>query len=309
MSRLLARAYHWLSWQSGHALRTIREMRQPRVLTYHGVGPQDVTVDQFEWHLRLLRQEFELVPVPTLVDRLAAGSCSGHELAITFDDGVRNHFTQAWPVLLAHRVPATFFVCPGLVDTGQWIWNMELRVRLRLLDDASRLRLALSVKAVGSQVERLIARAKELEPGPRRDFEEEVHRATREFEPDAALEDRYAPMDWAQLRAMDPEFATIGSHSLTHPILTTLDLPAREVEVVESRRRIEAALGRTAELFCFPNGSHDEDLIRLVSRHYRAAFITQPGFARPGIALHRLPRISAGGPPGLFLRRLHRPVA
>ena len=309
MSRLLARAYHWLSWRSGYAMRAIRALRHPRVMTYHGIGPQDTPADQFDWQLRMLRDEFDVVSAPELVDRLVEGRCSGDELAITFDDGVRNHFTQAWPLLQSHRVPATFFVCPGLLDTGRWIWNMEMRVRLRLLDDASRLRLALGVKAVGSQVERIIARAKQLEPGPRHDFEQSVRQATREFEPDESLVDRYAPLTWDQVRDMDPALATIGSHSMTHPILTTLGAEAREREIVESRQRIEQVLGRQADLFCYPNGSHDAALVRQVGRHYRAAFITQPGFATAAHPLHRLPRISAGAQPGLFLRRLHRPVA
>lgn len=309
MSRLLARAYHWMSWRSGHALRMIRGLREPRVMTYHGVGPQDTPAEQFDWQLRLLRDEFEVVSVPTLVDRLEQGRCSGHELAITFDDGVRNHATQAWPLLSAHGLPATFFICPGLVDSGRWIWNMEMRVRLRLLDDARRLSLALSMKAVGSQVERIIARAKQLAPDPRHEFEQAVRDATPGFDPDAALADRYAPMSWEQIRAMDPQRATFGSHSMTHPILTTLGPAEREAELAESRHRIEQVLGRDADLFCYPNGSHDADLVDRVRRHYRAAFITQPGFASPRQPLHRLPRISAGAPEGLFLRRLHRPVA
>ena len=108
---------------------------------------------------------------------------------------------------------------------------------------------------------------------------------------------------------MDPKLITIGSHSMTHPILTTLGAAEREVEIVQSRVRLEQALDRTVDLFCYPNGSHDTALVALVSRHYRAAFITQPGFTSPQHPLHRLPRISAGAQPGLFLRRLHRPVA
>ena len=190
MSRLLARAYHWLSWRSGHALREIRALRAPRVLTYHGVGPQDTPPEHFDWQLRMLRDEFEVVSAPELVDRLVEGLIGGDEVALTFDDGVRNHYTQAWPLLAEHRVPATFFVCPGLVDSGKWIWNMEMRVRLRLLDDAQRMRLALTIRAVGAQVEHMVARAKQLEPGPRRAFEDAVRNATQDFNPDEALLDR-----------------------------------------------------------------------------------------------------------------------
>ena len=72
MSRLLARVYHWLSWRSGHAMREIRRLRRPRVLTYHAIGPQDTPQEQFDWQLRMVRDEFEVVAVPELVGRLPA---------------------------------------------------------------------------------------------------------------------------------------------------------------------------------------------------------------------------------------------
>ena len=290
-------------------MREIRAIRAPRILTYHAIGAQATPAAQFDWQLRMLRDNFELVPLPALVERIEQRRCTGDEVAITFDDGVRNHATQAAPLLAAHGAPATFFVCPGLVDSGRWIWNMELRVRLRLLDDATRLRLALSIRAIGAQVEGIVARAKQLEPTARQEFEDAVRRATGAFEPDEALLDRYAPITWEQLRALDPALFSVGSHTLTHPILTTLGADAREAEIVGSRRRLEQALDRSVDLFCYPNGSHDPALVRQASQHYRAAFTTDPGFATPDYPLHALPRIPAGPRPGLFLRRLHRPMA
>jgi peptidoglycan/xylan/chitin deacetylase (PgdA/CDA1 family) len=41
-------------------------------------------------------------------------------VAITFDDGYRDNFTEAFPLLLRYRVPATIFVATGLVATGTY---------------------------------------------------------------------------------------------------------------------------------------------------------------------------------------------
>jgi peptidoglycan/xylan/chitin deacetylase (PgdA/CDA1 family) len=43
-------------------------------------------------------------------------------LWITFDDGERSTVVDAAPVLWRHRVPATAFVCPGLVDEARAPW-------------------------------------------------------------------------------------------------------------------------------------------------------------------------------------------
>lgn len=309
MRRALPRAFHWIAWRSGHSLREARRIRKPRILMYHAVGENDTPADLFAWQLEFLREEFEIVSLQCLLDRLARDRASGLEVVITFDDGVRNHATTVYPILEQHQVPATFFVCPGLMDSGRWIWNMELRIRLRLLSDAERNRLALSLGADSAEVEPLIQWSKRLPLTERRHLEHTVRGLTREFDPDERLIDRYAPMDWAQATKLDPKVATLGSHTLTHPILTTLGDSDRQREIVDSRQLLEARTGRTADIFCYPNGSHDESTVEMARGTYRAALSTRAGFAEPGQDLFRLPRIPAGQRAGLFMRRLHHPRA
>lgn len=53
-------------------------------------------------------------------------------LWVTFDDGDRSTIVDAAPVLERHGVPATAFVCPGLLDAGRapW-WEVVLRATAR----------------------------------------------------------------------------------------------------------------------------------------------------------------------------------
>lgn len=306
----LPRTLHWLAWRFGHAMRRAHAIRRPRILTYHAIGPGDTPEALFDWQLRLLRDQFEVLPLAELVERIAANRQNGNEFAITFDDGVRNHASRAYPLLAAHRVPATFFVCPGLIDSGLWIWNMELRLRLRLLDDAERMRIARSAGAADAGVEALIQHAKRLGMAERSQLETQVRSRTREFEPSADQVERNAPMTWEQARAMDPRIVTIGSHSITHPILTNLPAAARRREIAESRQLIEQRIGVAPDFFCYPNGGLDASTVDLVRNTYRGAVTTRIGFVgNHGEDLHLLPRIHAGQREGLFVRRLHRPTA
>lgn len=309
LRRALAPPLHLASFWSGHALRRVRSMHQPRILMYHSVGHEDVSVRQFRWQLRLLRNTFDVVPLPRLVDRLVAGTANGEEVALTFDDGVRNHYSVVWPLLREARVPATFFVCPGLIESGAWLWNTELRTRLALLGKAERARLADRAGCTQVSDRGMVEWAKRLPLERRREFEEQARALTREFEPSDAQLDRNAPMSWVQVRRLDPALVTIGSHTSTHPLLTTLSREALDAEIAGSRIALEQQLGRSVDLFCYPNGANDvasRDVVRSV---YRAALATRQDVVTSQADLFALPRVPAGHRNSYFVRRLHRPTA
>jgi peptidoglycan/xylan/chitin deacetylase (PgdA/CDA1 family) len=305
----LAKPLHLASFWLGHALRRAKAIRCARVLMYHHISPDGVSVEQFQAQLELLGDNFEIIPFGKLLDRLATGSLTGDEVVITFDDGVRNNFHVAWPLLREQNVPATFFVCPGLIDSGKWIWRRELRARLDLLNSAELKRLAHAVACQVSTVEDLMGWAKKLPYDMRREFQARVAARTQQFEPTSAQIDEFAPMTWTQLLELDPRLITIGSHTSTHPILVGLTDELAHAEIVGSRATLEQRLGRTVELFCFPNGSHDRSTMELVSRNYRAAVTTRQAVVGGNDDLHSLPRVPAGDSLPLFLRRLHRPTA
>jgi peptidoglycan/xylan/chitin deacetylase (PgdA/CDA1 family) len=309
MRQTLTRAVHWIGLHTGLALRRARQAGKPRILMYHAIGAEDTPVEIFVHQLQVLRREFELVSLAELLDRRAQRKATGDEVAITFDDGVRNHVTAAYPLLLEHRAPATFFVCPGLMDSGRWIWNTELRVRLRLLSDFERGKLARALALADSGVEAIIQYSKRLKLCDRQQLEAEVQARTREFTPSEAQVERYAAMSWTQASALDPRIVTLGSHGVTHSILTSLSQEQKRVEIASSRQLLERRLGRSADVFCYPNGDYDPGTVALVRDNYRAAVATQSGLVAPDDGSYLLPRIAAAGRMDLFMRRLHRPAA
>lgn len=68
---------------------------------------------------------------------------------------------------------------------------------------------------------------------------------------------------------------TIGSHSLSHQTLPTLDHNHAESEIVESKIRLEQALGKAVPYFCYPTGAFTSREVVLVQKAgYRLAFTT-----------------------------------
>jgi peptidoglycan/xylan/chitin deacetylase (PgdA/CDA1 family) len=309
LHRTFAAPLRWASYWSGVALRNARAIKQPRILMYHIVGDDELSVHQFEWQISFLKREFEAVRLGTLIQRLQSRSVTGREVVITFDDGVRNHFATAWPLLRTHNVPATFFVCPALIESGDWLWRTELRMRLKHMDRGMRAIVAADSGCRHSEVEAIMEWTKNLTLDEREIFRRNIAKHTARFSPSHEDMKRHAPLSWDQLRQMDENLITVGSHTLTHPILPTLADDILQHEIADSRSMLEQALDRSIDFFSYPNGANDARVVNAVRKHYRAALTTRKAFAKPDNDLYTLPRIAAGDSSATFTRRLHRPTA
>jgi peptidoglycan/xylan/chitin deacetylase (PgdA/CDA1 family) len=251
-----------------------------RILMVHGTSRRQA--GELRRQLAYLKRGFRILPL----EAFAGGKPAPDALALTFDDGLRNNVTVAYPILKALDLPATFFVCPGLIEARAWLWNHEARQRLRWLGRAER------------EVEATIGWMKTLDLAARQEAERRLREMTAGFAPSAAQREAFDLAGWDELAALDPALVTVGSHTLSHPILTTLTRPQAQAEIRDSRELIERRLGRPAELFCYPNGDVDPVAREAVRRHYRAAVTTQRGSVGPGCDRFRLPRWAA--PRGLL---------
>ena len=309
---IFARQIHLFALATGLSTLAARSRRAYRVIMFHGVGDAHMPVEDFEANLRWMAERFRVVSLSDVVQGIEQGRTpdARGEVALTFDDGLGNHFEQAWPVLRRLGLPASFFICPELIDDRRWIWNQEARARLKRMTPASRGEFAQAELGLATQaIEPLVQRMKQLPLADRQRAESALRARTPDFVPTQEEHEHYDPITWEQVRQLDPSLITIGSHTLSHPILPTIDDATLEHEVNESRRVLEARLGRPVDLFCYPNGSHDERVYAHVSRTYRAAITTNYGLARPASDLHRLMRIPAAANLSLMAWRMHWPNA
>jgi peptidoglycan/xylan/chitin deacetylase (PgdA/CDA1 family) len=276
---------------------------------YHGTLRRDE--HRLAAQLQYLHRHFQIVSLEHVVRNLAAGQAPrGHEVVLTFDDGLLNNATVAYPILKHLRIPATFFVCPGLISTGQWLWTHEMRCRLGTLQ-AELLPLARQLSCHDATVDGVVESMKTLGIDDRHAAEAAIRQATHSFCPTADGREAYDVMDWKTLCSLDPELITIGSHTLTHPILPTLDAATIDFEMAESRRQLEQKLNRAARYFCYPNGSHHAQSCSAAKRTYDAAVTVESGAVtgKDVADLHGLPRIPATRNNALMAWRMHRPGA
>jgi len=280
-----------------------------RILMYHGVT--DEGAPELESQLHYLTRNFKIVSLETMVDRLAAGADpAANEIVLSFDDGLRNNLIVVYPLLQKLHIPATFFVCPGLIGSGKWLWNHEVRSRLQTLHHADLVVLAKALATPSASVESIVRWMKKLCPDERGHAETMVQQATAGFRPTTQQHAAFDIMDWDELLSLDPKLITVGSHTVSHPILTNLPDNEVEREVRDSRQQLEQRLQRPVNFFCYPNGSYDSRAYQAVKSFYRAAVTTESGVVGgKDFDLHRLPRIPSAETAALTAWRLHRPEA
>ncbi len=295
---------------SGISARRARNQRARRILAMHGVGADDMPLNRFIQLMRWLRNHARVVPLGDMIAAMRAGEPPAAELeiALTFDDGLASQYLLAYPVLRDLGLSATIFVCPRLVDERRWLWNHEARARWQRLGADVRQSLAQEVGASTVDAHAVVARMKSLPEAVRADLCARLRAATPGFRPDPAESAAHDLMDWQQIRQMDPGLVTIGSHSLRHPILTTLDDGDLELELRESRSELESRLQRSVPIFCYPNGSMDARVRDCASRHYDAAVSTAEALIDDVPPDYwALPRIPVSPHLELSVWRLHSP--
>jgi|1186.fasta_scaffold152520_2 peptidoglycan/xylan/chitin deacetylase (PgdA/CDA1 family) len=98
------------------------------VVTFHrvqdGEDPRGLSISRamFERYCRFFADHFRVVALADLIARLERGEPLDRQLAITFDDGYRDNFENAAPILETMSLPATVFVVSDWIGSEAWPW-------------------------------------------------------------------------------------------------------------------------------------------------------------------------------------------
>jgi peptidoglycan/xylan/chitin deacetylase (PgdA/CDA1 family) len=286
----------------------------PRILYYHrvveAVGPYDlglsVSVANFERQIAHLTARYDVLPLETLLDRVAAGErLSPRALALTFDDGYRDNYTLAWPVLARHRCPATVFVTTGHVGGSRLFW-WDRVVSLVVRADAAAVRTLVEDPGLPGDLRRAIAElagrrsgaaAASLVGGLKR-----AGRSAREAAL-ALIEARLARpefdtgrgrvfLSWDEIRAMAAGGITFGSHTHSHRVLPELTPEEAEEELAVSKRLIEENVGIPVRMLAYPDGCFAGPVKALARRlGYVYGLQTRRDFEGSEVDPYAIPRI------------------
>ncbi len=96
-----------------------------RILMYHSINndPSDVhsvTLAAFEDQMRFLATNHSVISPDQLINYLdGKESVPDNSVVITFDDGLENNYTTAYPILKKYNLPAAMFIVPSWITSQQ----------------------------------------------------------------------------------------------------------------------------------------------------------------------------------------------
>ena len=260
--------------------------------------PEEMTAALFLKDMQLLRRKFNVLSLSEGLDRLRNGTLPPYSLCLTFDDGYRDNYEVALPILERLGLPATFFVATGFIDGGR-MWNDTLlEVLRRWPHDTVDLRdWGIPVMPAKSDEDKRRI-FKSLQRWLRRigikgrdGFLNELVQRAGQALPDDLM------MTSEQVRDLAQRGMEIGCHTVTHPILTRVPVETARQEILAAKAKLEQLAGKSVRYFAYPNGipgdDYDATHAQLVKEcGFEAAFSTAWGVATARSDLFQLPRFT-----------------
>lgn len=262
MSYIKQKILHALDAIGGTRLLRRANRKRPRILMYHRIIDQAFVAglppEQFDQQMAYLSKHYRVIPVEQLISELKGDNVKPYTVSLTFDDGHLDFYTTTWPILKKYNLPATLYLATGFVSNECWLWPDYLRYTL-LHSKKETIRmpeygnLSLSPDTVLKTWSKLGDAGLKMNKENRKQFLDELEKAADVVVPPSP-EPPFAPVNWDQVREMQSEGLDVGSHTVSHPILSKLTQEEVSGELGESYQRISEELGNPPKGICYPNG-------------------------------------------------------
>jgi peptidoglycan/xylan/chitin deacetylase (PgdA/CDA1 family) len=271
---------HWYHYGIRRRIRHWKNSiidRKPKllILVYHRIMPTVsfnplhtiVSVRTFEAQLEAVAERYSILPLRDVIQQKAKPTRD--QVVITFDDGYRDNYQFAFPILKKRGIPATFFVVTGAVNTGMPLWDWELVTRLCTSKDINEVELRDVVlrRKTKESCQSFAKRAIEHLKSASLDELQQVQARLRGHSAYVDPSELTSCLTWEELRTMSKSRMEIGAHGVTHRSLPGLAHAEALHEILRSKQTIEENTFEHCRHFAFPFGSrldYNEALLRTV---------------------------------------------
>lgn len=112
----------------------------------------------------------------------------------------------------------------------------------------------------------------------------------------------FQTLRWEQIKEMHSSgLIDFEPHGCSHRELPSISLLEAKSEILNSRKIMEDGLGKKCHFFAYPRGKYNQEIVNILKENnFSAALTVNPGRARNGSDLLKLPRQSIDGSTGMF---------
>jgi peptidoglycan/xylan/chitin deacetylase (PgdA/CDA1 family) len=238
------------------------------ILCYHRVGTEGVPLysrlhpDVFEAQMRYLKAHYRVVPLAQLIRELKEGARVPLTLAVTFDDGYQDLHRYALPVLTKYSIPATVYLIGACIESGEAPWYDRIYSMLETFDEPivefelgePRRFSLLSWQDRLEAAWEIVCFLRSIPDVCRRAWCEDIW--SRYPVDEKRLANRM--LNWKQVHEMRLAGVSFGAHTMTHPIVSRLDVSQFPAELMDSKQLLESRIGEPIDDFAFPFGKPED---------------------------------------------------
>lgn len=242
------------------------------VLNYHRIGDRNQTLfdpgvfstdtSGLDEQIRFLKKRYKFAtPLQALAIIEGREQLTETLLLMTFDDGYRDNFTEAMPVLKLHGIEAIFFLVTSYIDekTVPW-WDQIAFLAKQHAPKALTIHYPydetfdLSPAQFKAELRRLLRVFKSPQvTEPERflaELEQQVGIRVKDITADLM-------MTWDDARIMQDHGMVMGLHTHTHRLLSKLTPAEQAAELSQCKAILERELGEEAVFLAYPVGAKD----------------------------------------------------
>lgn len=260
------------------------------VLNYHRViDPNDCPYDhdvisalpeEFFEQVKYLKSRFHIADLEEVLTISSdPKQLQQTTILLTFDDGYIDNYEIAFPILKSLDVPAVFFLATDYVGTSRITWWDSIAYMVRNAKK-KKMRLRYPVECTIDLTDRntAIRRVLDLYCSPKVSdpglYIQEVAQSTGSHLREMAESQLF--LDWEQAKEMIQGGMAIGSHSVSHRILSKLSPDDQYAELSVSKKILASRLGVEIKSLAYPVGRKDcfnpDTTKALIKSGYEVAF-------------------------------------
>lgn len=258
-----------------------------------------ISTATFRKHCEMLQSSYDVVSLETAAEILAEKRKPTRPTAvITFDDGYRDFYDEAFPVLKEFGLPATVFLPTAFIgqpkplahDRIFWLLKLALDASISIKNLLSHTGLAVEITN-SKQLLKMTEEIVYLQHDVREKIITELELALgNKF---TGYPREYDLLNWEMVREMSTHGITFGSHTANHVVLPLENVSVIKTEIAESKRELERRIEQPVVTFAYPNGEYDPTVkAAAADSGYTIAVTTENRVNRTGADLLTLGRTS-----------------
>lgn len=236
------------------------------IICYHRVGnikdrwAIDTTdIIDFEKEMRYLSKTHKILSLEEMAKIINEKKALPKKGAVvTFDDGYKDNYTKAFPVLKKYNIPATIFLTTGNIGNDNLFWWDKVEYILRNtklkrfdLGDFGDIIPPLG-KTKLKTLDEITTKFTKIPENKKCDLIDKLVEISDVDIPKNL--GKAIIMSWDEVKEINEEGINLGAHTVTHPILTKIPLMQAKNEIINSKKEIERRLKKPVNTFSYPNG-------------------------------------------------------